>query len=234
MTYLELCRKVARESGTVSGDDQPTTVTAQTGRLRRIVDWTQDAWAAIQRSRSSWRWMEAEFNAPGTIINGLARYTAANFAFARFAQWLYDAEDTFSGFVIYDPAIGAADEQPINFVEWHEFRRRYLWGSHENDRPQVFSISPAQELVLYPTPDKTYGVRGRYKKSVQVLAADGDTPEMPSDHHDLIWRGALLYLAAYDENQTQPPLWRIFQMEGMDALVRDQLPKIGNAYGAWN
>ena len=50
MTFLELCRRLAREVD-ASGSG-PSAVTGQTGENRRIVDWVASAWQDIQLQRN--------------------------------------------------------------------------------------------------------------------------------------------------------------------------------------
>ena len=53
------------------------------------------------------------------------------------------------------------------------------------------TIDPQRNLILGPKPDAAYTITGEYQMSAQVLAADGDTPEMPSDYHQLIVYSAM-------------------------------------------
>jgi len=48
MNYLQLCQDTVRESGTISGDATPSTVTGQSGRLLKVVTWVAKAWQQIQ------------------------------------------------------------------------------------------------------------------------------------------------------------------------------------------
>lgn len=232
MTFLELCQKVAFESGTVAGSAQPSTVMNQTGRLRHIVEWVRDAWRAIQNARTDWRWMEAD--AQFDTLTNIAEYNgeSSQVVGPRFAAWLPHRDQVETGFTISRKADGFADEGHLGYVDWPVFRRTWQVGVHSADKPQKFSIDPAGRLVLHPTPDDVYVVRGIYRKGPQELQSNADVPEMPARHHDVIWRSALLYLAAFDENDTQPPLWSLFQVNGMDALVRDQVA-MTNDSGFW-
>ena len=47
-TFLQLCQKLARESGSVSGGAmQPTSVLNQSGRLAKVVAWLSDGWVEL-------------------------------------------------------------------------------------------------------------------------------------------------------------------------------------------
>jgi hypothetical protein len=227
-TFLQLCQRVARDSGTVSGD-RPTTVVAQTGRLGDIVRWTNDAWNDIQRSRREWRWMRTEFS--GSLANGTQRYTSTALGIAtRFGDWVCEGEDE-ARWSLYLTATGVSDEGPLAFLDWDTFYRTQLRGTPPtSSKPRFFSIDDAKQLVFSPIPDAIYTLRGLYKKSAQTLSVDADTPEMPEDFHRLIVFEALKKLGTFDENSVQQRAeWaneaRLIKFD----LELEQLPMIGPA-----
>lgn len=210
---------LARESGTVSGT-LPSSVTGQTGRLAKIVYWTNDAWRQIQNRRNAWRWMRGEFS--GNTTAGAPRYTASSFSLTRWAEWITE-EDTLT---LYKQSEGVADEGPLLLMPWKQYRSTYERGAQEQNRPRYYTISPAGELCLGPKPDDTYVVRGEYRKSPQALAVNGDIPEMPVRFHDVIaWYGLLL-LAEHDEAELHIAVALRRFRELMSDLERDQLDPI--------
>jgi len=228
-TFLELCQKVARESGTVSGV-KPTAVTGQTDRLAKIVYWTNDAWRQIQNAHAGWLWMQAEFY--GSTVASTQRYAATSFndlaaaaAITRFADWVY-SEDGDSGITLYDPAIGLSDEGALRFRQWEIFHRNNLRGVQNTGKPTVFSIAPDKRLVLSYTPNAVYTIKGQYRKDVQTLSANGDIPECPVRFHDAIVDAALILLGTHDESPTQIPLWQMRRSRTFSDLERDQLPRL--------
>lgn len=223
-TYLELCQAVAKESGTVPGEGQPTSVSSQVGRLNKIVRWTNRAWETIQNERDGWRWMQGEFE--GDTVAAQQRYSASDLGIARFGEWKYTGLRQEPRFSLFDPAIGRNSEGPLNFLSWDDFYATQLRGSEQEGKPVWFSISPQEEIVLSPTPDKTYTVRGLYRKGVQTLTENTDVPEMPARFHDAIMWRALLFLATDDESVVQLPLWRLEYQRLMSDLQRDQLPRM--------
>lgn len=219
MNFLALAQRVARESGTVSGT-LPSSVTGQNGRLDKIVGWTDQAWQDIQNARNAWRWMRADFE--DTTAAGAGRYTAASFNLPRWAAWITE-DDTVT---LYKQATGVSDEGPLAFLPWDLFKRTFDRGEQTNDRPRYFSVSPAGEFCLGPTPDDTYVVRGEYRKNPQTLAANTDEPEMPARFHEAIVWGALILLAEHDEAQFHLATWTRRYRSIMGDLRRDQLPEI--------
>lgn len=232
-TFLELAQLVASESGTFSGT-VPSAVTGQTGRLAKVVRWTNEAWRSIQNAHGQWRWMQSQFT--GSITDGTQSYAPTSFtdvlaaaAISRFGEWVCTGDETEDRFSIYKTATGVSDETVLKYLDWNTFYTERMRGSvsTEEDRPGWFTINPANNYLYFSKiPDTTYTVRGFYRKSPQELSADGDTPEMPSRFHDLIVDIALEHLGTHDEAQGQIPLWRLRRFARFNELERDQLPKI--------
>ncbi|KQT54635.1 hypothetical protein ASG43_03345 [Aureimonas sp. Leaf454] len=220
-TFLQLVQKVARDSGTVSGT-QPTTVAGQTGRLAKIVHWTNDAYRQIQNVHGAWNWMQGEFS--GATVPGTSAYSSR---LSRFAEYVCTGEDE-DRYSLFDPALGRESEAPLRFVDYRTFYATQLRGAQavRQGRPNLFSIDPSGALCLSPTPDKVYTIRGPYRKDVQELDANNDVPEMPPRFHDLIVDGALVMLTTHDEGAPTLTLYQLRQLRGFSQLERDQLPRI--------
>lgn len=226
-TYLELCQKTARESGIVAGT-QPLSVSGQTGLLLQIVGWVADAWTEIQNKRNAWSWMHAPWS--GTLTAGTGVYTAGSFGLARHGRWIGDDPVTRRyPTTLYLQAAGIADERPIFAIGYDDWLARYGRGVQVAARPVHYAVSPANELCFGPVPDAAYVARGRYTKSAQVLAANADTPECPTQFHDVIVHRARMKLAAHDE---APQQFQAAESEYnllMGQLERHQLPALGIA-----
>lgn len=224
MNYLQICQKTARDSGTISGT-APSSVTSQSGRLLKVVNFVNDAWQDIQNARNAWLWLRAEFSKD--TIAGTARYTATAWGLARFADWIVDHR--VSGRYptsIYLKATGVADEGAISLIGWDDWKAKYGRGSQTNGRPTQYAVSPAMELCLGSVPDAVYVVNGEYRKGNQTLSANADTPEMPDRFHELIVRRALELLAGHDERPIAFADSKVKASEMYFALERDQLPGI--------
>lgn len=221
-TFLELAQRVASDSGTINGT-APTAVTGQTGRLAKIVRWTNDAWRQIQNAHGEWLWMRSDFS--GGISSGTRSYSGSDLSLTRFGRWICagEGEDRYS---IYKTATGVSDEGALTFLPYDYFYRTCLRGDQTNDRPAYFTITPDRKLSFHPIPDDSYTVRGPYRKSAQDLTADGDVPEMPEDYHDLIADVALQLLGAHDEAVTQLSLWQLRRLAKFSDLEREQLPQM--------
>jgi len=223
-TFLQLCQYVAADSGTISGESQPSTVVGQTGRLGKIVRWTNEAWRSIQNAHGEWRWMRSDFSGP--TVSGTRSYAGSDWSLTRHAEWVHDHTGNENRFSIYLTATGVSDEGPLAFRDYDWFYANCMRGTQTNGRPVYFSVTPDNKLALHPIPDAVYTVRGPYRKTPQDLTANSDEPEMPARFHDLIRDVALMALGTYDEAIQQIPLWRMQKIERFNHLERDQLPRV--------
>ena len=223
MNFLELCKAVARDSGTVAGIPSFTTVAAVTGRVEQVVGWTAQAWVDIQNERNDWKWMRRTFDKP--LLAATAAYTPASWSLDRVSRWLPDRIN-YRTMSLYDPSIGRADEVKLREISYDKWRDMYDMGVHDNQRPSHWAVSPTNELLFGPTPDKVYNVRGEYRLKPQILALDADVPEMPDDYHMLIVGEALKLMARSDEAFTALASLAPQYERLRTPLVREQTPDI--------
>ncbi len=189
MTFLELCKCVRQEAG-VSGTG-PVTVANQTGELKRIVDWTSEAYKEIQLMRPNWNWLRDDFDFQTTLDD--YDYTPAQAGITeRFHAWDIDTIKSFR------TSIGVSNEYELGELLYRQYRKIYLTGFQSSGTPIIFSIAPDKKLLIGPKPDGIYTVSGQYWKTPQLLAADGDIPEMPEEFHMFIVWQALEHYALYE------------------------------------
>lgn len=223
-TFLALCQQLASESGTVSGA-LPTTVVGQTGRMGKIVRWTNEAWRSIQNARGDWRWMIAEFSSTA-VASGTRAYAGSDFSLTRHAEWVYSGQEDEDRFSMYLTSDGVAYEYPLRYRAYDDFYTSFMRGTQTNAKPSYFTITPDNKMSFHPIPDASYTVRGLYRKTPQDLALDATEPEMPARFHDLIVQVAKEALEAHDEAVQLIPLTRLRKFSMFSELERDQLPKI--------
>ncbi len=215
MNFLELVQRLSSEAGQPGSG--PSAVTAQTGMNLRMVNWTISAWKDIQVERPDWKFMKGDFSFP-TVANQ-AQYTPAEAGISsRFGRWNLDSVKLY--------LTNVNDETLLGKLSYERWRSIYLVGQRTPGRPVNVAQAPDDRLALGYYPDRVYTVGGEYQKTVQVLAADDDEPELPSEYHDLIWYRALMkyarYAAAgeiYDDAKTE-------SRRLMSALVADQTPEV--------
>lgn len=203
MNYLALSRRTARECGVTASSTIPAAVTSQSGELLRIVDWVAQAYAEIQAKHTEWRWLRSKFSV-NTVANddtyagtdcADSRLAAA---ITRFARWLPFDENGYANVMIYKSADGIGTQRWLPFMPWANFRAIYALGTQTAAPPAFCTIDPQNNLVLGPKPDGIYVVTGEFQMSAQSLAADGDTPEMPSDFHMLVVYEAMKKYGAFE------------------------------------
>ena len=202
-----------------------STVSSQTGRKLKIVNYTALAWEQIQTAHRTWRWMRTEFTFAMTAPT--QRYSGSDMSLTRWSRWVFDPRrENWSGFSNYLTATGVSDEQPMLFMDWMSFRRRFLFGTQTADRPSFFTIDNAGQFTLGPYPAADYTLVGEYQKSPQTLTANSDEPECPAENHDVIVWWALMLLAEHDEAIIQDPWWRLQRSAEYQKLMLSQLDPI--------
>jgi hypothetical protein len=229
MTFLELCQMVVRQSGTIHGV-KPLTVTGQTDRLGLIVEFVHEAYVDIQNAHRMWRWMQSTFT--GQTIAGDQRYRGTDFTdemtgtpVLRWSQWGFKGDGSDLGLSMYLTSAGVNEEGTLRFLDYGSFYETQLRGPATPGKPQFFSVTTDDQLIISPVPDAVYTLRGKYRKSPQLLTVDADVPEMPVDFHTVIKDAALCYIEGFDEGP-RIPLYRLRMLPNWSMLEHAQLPKM--------
>lgn len=230
-TYLELAQKMKLECGVSGLSATPATVAGQTGVLEKVVAWTRDGWRDIQLRHSNWRWMRSYFTvntAAGTDNYAFAACTdtKTSAAIARFRRWW--AHDGLDPFKCYLASAGQAAEYRLIWWPLEHWRRVYKFGPQASvqGQPIHVAIDDDEKILLGPNPNATYTVTGAYQRGLQVLAANGDIPDMPTDFHDLV---VYYGMQRYAFNSVAPEVLSSAKLEAsrmMRALELSQLPAI--------
>ena len=204
-TYLKICQDVARECGVAGGADtspKPATVTGQTGELNRIVNWVSDAYVEIQGSHN-WRWLRKKFTlntVAGTDTYAFGACTDVDDAalITRFKMWRLD--DLRNPPKIYLTTAGVGGQVLLTWAPWDNFEYLYKTGSlqTQTSQPIHITVNPKDEIQLGITPNDIYTLIGDYHKSAQVLAVDGDIPEVPTVYHELIKYQAMEFYGLFE------------------------------------
>lgn len=224
MNFLQLCREVARESGTVAGVPNFNTVAAATGRVEQVVGWVRDAYIDIQNERGDWLFMVDTFEAPLTI--GKRLYTGLELGISDLGSWIGDRPaEGWNNLSLWEEGF-KAQEGEIWQIPYPTWRNRYERGEHRANKPTEWAVTPQGALGFGNTPDKAYWVQGEYRIAAQRLEADTDTPRMPEQFHRLIIHEAIRLMARSDE-AFQVLVEKTQQYERLrHPLVRDQTPQM--------
>jgi hypothetical protein len=228
MTYLELAQMTAQQTGTIEGT-LPSTVLGQTRRLKLIVDYVREAYNDIQNSHRAWRWLQSLFYFDTVASTNSYAYSAltdelTTLPVDRFAAWNFKNDGSDRSVSSYLLSTGVAEEGPLQWMDWPRFNETQLRGTQTPGRPRWFTVAPNEKLIVSPTPDGIYRIRGPYRKSAQSLAEDDDVPEMPADFHTIIKDAALCYVEAHDEGP-RIPVYRLRMLPNWSMLESSQLPR---------
>lgn len=187
MTFLDLVKRLRQECG-VSGNG-PTTVSNQSGEMKRLCDWIAQAYLEIQEKRPNWNWMVSPFSLQ-TVANDY-EYTATDAGIdTTFANWKMDTLRS------YLTSTGYGTEQFVYPMAYDDFRNFYLFSTRRDSlsKPLYAAVSPSKSLLLGPVPNDIYTITGEYYKLPVLLANDSDTPEMPSRFHmAIVYRAMVEY-----------------------------------------
>lgn len=198
-TFLELCRAVESDSGTIASGSRITSVLTATNRQAKIVGWVNDAWKIIQNARTDWKFMRRGCSA--ILFPGQSWYQAGDLGITDLSEW-GKSRPGYNPFTIFDRALGRADESELREIEWEEWRRQFDRGVPQLGRPYVYALGPSHELCFGHVPDRDFQIRGEYRRAVQKLVNDDDVPSMPDAYHDAIRYQAMVLMGEYDEAPT--------------------------------
>lgn len=219
MNFVQLVGRLKRKCR-VSGVAPTTLQNVQVEEVARLVDWVNEAWMDIQLRRPDWNWMRT--SAPFTTVAGQAVYPLAQIGVADFGNW---DEKTFR---CYDTSAGLNSEMQMDQMGYDAWRNAYYIGAlrQTQSRPMVMAVAPDLSICLGPVPAVGYTVTGDYFRVATELAADADTPVLPSQFHMAIIYRAMMY---YGTSEAAPEVYDEGQMEFnkmMGRIALQQLPEI--------
>lgn len=226
MNYLQLVQR-GKSEAEIAGPP-PLSVVGLTANTLRLANAISNAWVQIQMLPFNWRWMRATALGDVSVAGGMAYSIDELLGVAagttRFAKWL--PPSTHYRVRAYDPANVNGGEWPLCWEPYDLFQSRFLVGVHTAAAPQFWSVAPDNELLIGPTPDRTYRLRADYLKSPQILALDADTPECPSQYHMApVWKAlASRGLAGAEPETVARAMGEYSEIES--ALIRDQGERI--------
>lgn len=196
-TYLTGSQDVATEVGIDNGG--PSDVTTQTGEYNRIVRYYRDAYIEVQ-NRTKWRWLRHPFTFNTVADDDTYAYTdvtdvTASATISRFGEWLLTSENTPKAYLT---SSGVGSQYLLIWMPWDYFSQVYKLGTVASGAPAHITVDPQNNILIGPPPSAVYTITGEYYRSPQILAADGDTPEMPTQYHNLIMYGAMKKYAMFE------------------------------------
>lgn len=217
MNFLQLVQRVRQECG-VSGSG-PSTVVSQTGELKRLVEWTQEAYIALQNS-NTWNWLWDD-TTPALTSGGRVYNPVTDWSIFPI-QWDTDS------LTCYLTSVGVADEQRLHYLTWPEFKATngYGYGYVQTNRPVAFSIRPDRSIIFDSYLDQDYTIRGEYWGTPETLSLDADLPALPEQYHmAIVWRAVMAY-AQYEEAGVLLQLAEKEFNRYYGSMTRTELPEV--------
>jgi len=189
MNRLSIVAKLASEVGAGA----PGTTLNQTGNNLRLVNWVDAAWMDIQMAHNDWNWMRTSLT-PFPTVAGQQNYSpTTDLSLTDFGAWARDS------FRVYDTAAGINSETFLNYIPYDAWRDSYLRGALRTttSRPIVNTVTPDNSLAFGPITAAGYSIVGDYYKLPTEMAADTDTPILPTQYHMAIVYRAMMHYGNY-------------------------------------
>lgn len=186
MTFLELAKRLRQECG-IPGSG-PNSLSAQTGELKRVVDWISAAYIDIQSIHTTWDFLRKEFSF--SCVNGTENYGVTKHGLTDLAEWDVDTVRCY---------LTESDEQFLEFYPWEQFRDTWKIGTNRTrtGRPICFSVKPDNSLTFDCVPDAAYTISGEYYSTPVEMGTDAQSPIFPAQFHLAIVFRAMMYAGAY-------------------------------------
>lgn len=206
-TFLQLCQSVRQECG-LAGDG-PTSVASQTGVLKKVVDRTSRAWVDIQASKPNWFFLRRR-STSYTVI-GVRGYNILTDLLITDFGGIIDTADVH----LFDGVIGLSDETPLQWESYTANRMRQRPYNTAKPTRIAYGLSDSgSPAILFDSfCDKVYTFPLEYWAAPEVLVDNNDTPNIPSQFHDLIvWKSVMMFagsegapeLFSYAKSMYQP------------------------------
>jgi len=232
MNLLQAVQKTAVNCDVVDKPSEIIGTADQQGDLYRIVDWCIDAWTELQSSKRTWRFMRSRFTINTVADTSEYAYGAftdvlAGALISRFRNWFVDNPQNPPK--AYRTSSGIGTQYYMRFQAWNDFQALYQMGNQNPGQPQIITVDPQNNIVVWPTPNDDYTITGDYHKSPQLLSADddGDTEfaDMPAMFHTVVMYDAM---RKYGTTEGAEEVILRANTEGAALkrdLDRDQLPR---------
>lgn len=218
MDLLQLVQRSCQRCGIHATG--PASLSNITGRHLEVKQWVNESWIELQQQNREWNFMQADFEAQ--LVEGTSIYRPAVLNLNNVSFWRRDT------FRIWRTEFGQADEGHLMDWDFNVFRDTYQYGVMAPGRPAVFTVRPEDmALMVGPTPDAGYTVRGRYVRTAVEMtdSGPGSTPlGLPEEFHMLL---VYMVMQRYAGDSNAPEVYysaRAMHGKLFDQLCQRQLP----------
>jgi len=216
-TYLSLCQQASRDMG-LQGGGMASTVSRQ-GMNQRIVEWVRDSWVDVQMLRQDWLFMDVPFTLD--VATTMKEYALGLAGLANISM----VKTTLA--TAYKNSEGKVAEAILPYEQsFDKYLKTYDIGDKPAGKLAGYTIAPSGNLIVFPTPDTNYTIRGRGRSTIQTLSLDADIINLHDEYTDIIKWAAVMKFAS---DQEAPSLYQASKVEYDRILAfmsMTQLPKI--------
>lgn len=226
MTFLQLVQRLHTLARVGQGElaTNPETVTSQTGLLGELVAFINFAWQDIQNDHPQWRFMVKE----GSLTLPEGSSEISPLAIDDYEHIIFAASDGRGRFITYFRD-SVADEQVCRFAPYQDFRYSFLdRGERQLGMPANFTVLPNRRLRFDMKAESALTLQFDYKRTVQELTVDNDTPIMPAKYHMAIvwWAIARYYCSTRDGTGELRAKAKVEMDREMQKLRNEQIEEI--------
>lgn len=175
-TFLQICNQVSTIiglQGIITDVENPI------GIQKNIVEAVKSEWVDLQNLREDWTFMEGSITSFSTVQDQIT-YTPTEVFGSSSQAALLGLYKTKRGIWL--------EYRTLTYIQYEDLP--YVENTIQY-KPQWYSYNPANNNLILQRPNGIYNLDIRYRKAVQTLAVNGDTPYLNSQYHN-----AIAYLAA--------------------------------------
>lgn len=199
---------------------------SQTGDIRRLVTYLNEAWVEIQVLRRDWSFRFGEFTE--TVPDGTVTHTFTSIT----AQTIIQPTA-----LVLAKVSDATQRRRLNLLDKQFFDDNFA-ARRATDSPgfplYACLIPPAagdgdearHRIRFEVETDGAFTLTGNYQTAIQELTANADIPLMPGQYHDAIFYLALMKWAEFEEAESVFITARDKYNQWLTTMVNDLCPKI--------
>ena len=209
MNFLELCQKVASESGiTTTG---PSTVTGQVGILSKVILWVKQADMDVQLKRDDWNFLWG--TTQGELVIDQREYFSSDFG----------ADD------INVINLALINGEEVGVLTWSDYVDLYKkTGLHltKSIKPTAITRAPNGKFHVFPVPTTACFIEIDYYADPQYMVNDLDVSAISAKHHEIIVQKALMSYSENEEDDNRYNTARANYLNWLNIMGGDAKPKL--------
>lgn len=162
MNYLQIVQKAMYRSGLRS--ESPTTLLNALDITLDFTNWAQDSWRELQEESINW-WFRQKLDQTFPLVASQDEYVMPTNL-----ETLNKRTIT-----LYDTAQGVDEVNLVN-MRYEDWRIERDTVDTAEGRPTHLTISPTNQIFVWPVPDKAYTLRFDGVWDIDEMLLDADTP----------------------------------------------------------